>query len=400
MIAHLFKRGALWQAKIKLDSWPTERRFSLGTTDRRIASLKLEQKLSEFEKAAVGISVTLRGPDGQERPLASLCEAFLAGMASVQRSRGTLKKYRIALQRVAKECRWCFLSDVSERSFCEWRRESQLRPKTLNDYLNVWMRLYRWLKRSRLVTECPLEFVDLVDARRDAREYRRALTTEEVLRLLALGTRTADGKSCGRRETGSAQPNGLARFQGVSPVAVSPLWVRVLVYRTILETGLRPSELRGLVWGNMSLDTETSSVRVPASISKNPKTSLLLLGPELAAAFRAYRPEGVDLRGKVFASIPRGSTFRRDLGDAGIPFLDAMGRRADLHALRKTFGTALVLSAAEPRVVMEAMRHSDMKLTMKTYMDAAQLQGPVAAAVAKLPWHAQAVPAISEKVTA
>jgi integrase len=59
-----------------------------------------------------------------------------------------------------------------------------------------------------------------------------------------------------------------------------------------------------------------------------------------------------------------------------------------LHALRNTHGTALVLSGAEPRVVMESMRHSDLKLTMKTYMDAAQLQGPVAAAVARLPWHA------------
>ncbi len=43
--------------------------------------------------------------------------------------------------------------------------------------------------------------------------------------------------------------------------------------------------------------------------------------------------------------------------------------------------------AGVPRVVMESMRHSDLKLTMKSYMDAAQLRGPVAAAVASLPWH-------------
>jgi hypothetical protein len=36
---------------------------------------------------------------------------------------------------------------------------------------------------------------------------------------------------------------------------------------------------------------------------------------------------------------------------------------------------------------MEAMRHSDLKLTMKTYMDAAQLAGPVGAAVKLLPWN-------------
>lgn len=57
----------------------------------------------------------------------------------------------------------------------------------------------------------------------------------------------------------------------------------------------------------------------------------------------------------------------------------------DLHALRKTFGTALVLNGEQPRVVMEAMRHSDLKLTMKLYTDAGQL--PVGAALGRLPWN-------------
>ena len=38
-----------------------------------------------------------------------------------------------------------------------------------------------------------------------------------------------------------------------------------------------------------------------------------------------------------------------------------------------------------PRVVMEAMRHSDIKLTMKLYTEAKQL--PVAAAMKRLPWY-------------
>jgi integrase len=75
----------------------------------------------------------------------------------------------------------------------------------------------------------------------------------------------------------------------------------------------------------------------------------------------------------------------RDLARAGIVFVDEMGRRADFHALRKTFGTALVLNGEHPRVVMEAMRHSDMKLTMKLYTNATQL--PVAATMKRLPWY-------------
>lgn len=83
--------------------------------------------------------------------------------------------------------------------------------------------------------------------------------------------------------------------------------------------------------------------------------------------------------------IPDIDTLKRDLVHAGIPFVDDLGRRADLHALRKTFGTALVLNGEHPRVVMEAMRHSDLKLTMKLYTDAGQL--PVGAALARLPWN-------------
>ncbi|WP_091058826.1 hypothetical protein [Opitutus sp. GAS368] len=56
--------------------------------------------------------------------------------------------------------------------------------------------------------------------------------------------------------------------------------------------------------------------------------------------------------------------------------LDAQGVAPDLHALRKIAGVLLYLSGAHPRVVTEFTRHSDLKLTMKLYLDAAQLQGP------------------------
>jgi hypothetical protein len=64
---------------------------------------------------------------------------------------------------------------------------------------------------------------------------------------------------------------------------------------------------------------------------------------------------------------------RTDLEKAGIPFLDERGRRIDYHALRTTFITRLSTMKVHPRVAMELARHSDMRLTMKTYTDAGQL---------------------------
>ena len=55
----------------------------------------------------------------------------------------------------------------------------------------------------------------------------------------------------------------------------------------------------------------------------------------------------------------------------------------DFHALRHTLGTNLALAGTAPRVAMEAMRHSDMRLTTKTYTDTGML--PVSDAVTKLP---------------
>ena len=48
-----------------------------------------------------------------------------------------------------------------------------------------------------------------------------------------------------------------------------------------------------------------------------------------------------------------------------------------------TFQMLLTLNGTSPRVAMELMRHSDMKLTMKTYTDVGLL--PTSAAIRDLP---------------
>ena len=74
--------------------------------------------------------------------------------------------------------------------------------------------------------------------------------------------------------------------------------------------------------------------------------------------------------------------FRADLRAAKIDFLNAKGQRVDFHALRHTLATNLALAGTAPRVAMEVMRHSDMRLTSKTYTDAGLL--PITDAVTKL----------------
>jgi len=108
------------------------------------------------------------------------------------------------------------------------------------------------------------------------------------------------------------------------------------------------------------------------------------LRPEVVETLKVFRPTDAKPDRWAFRGfVPRVPTFKRDLAAAGIPFKDERGRRLDLHALRKTFGTLLSASGVSPRVAMELMRHSDMKLTMGIYTDVTQL--PLVQEAARLP---------------
>jgi len=68
-------------------------------------------------------------------------------------------------------------------------------------------------------------------------------------------------------------------------------------------------------------------------------------------------------------------TFKADLKEANIEFINAKNQQADFHSLRHTLATNLALNGTAPRVAM--------RLTSKTYTDAGLL--PITEAVTKLP---------------
>ena len=83
-------------------------------------------------------------------------------------------------------------------------------------------------------------------------------------------------------------------------------------------------------------------------------------------------------------AMPTMKRFKTDLKAADIAFMNVTGHRADFHSLRHTLATNLARAGRAPRVAMEIIPHSDMRLTAKTYTDAGLL--PVADAVLKLPF--------------
>lgn len=259
-----------------------------------------------------------------------------------------MTKYRNCIPALCKRCGWVKVRDITAQSFTTWRTQSDLRPKTLNDLLAAVSSLLHWMERQQLILSNPLRHIERVHDRAP-REFRRALLPEDAQRLLDV-----------------APPH------------------RAIVYLTILYTGLRSAELKGLKWGDFDLDGESPCVRVPSSISKNRKSSVHNLRPELVEALRRFRPVHAMPFEWVFRGlVPRVPTFKRDLKAARIPFEDESGRRVDIHALRKSFGTMVAVSGASLRTGMELMRHSESRLTEKVYTDASHL--PLQAAIQALP---------------
>ena len=105
--------------------------------------------------------------------------------------------------------------------------------------------------------------------------------------------------------------------------------------------------------------------------------------PELARRLKEWRSQQTTLTGKVFRrGVPTTEMLLKDLAVCGVKRLDEHGRHMDFHALRHTFATMLAKARISPRVAMELMRHSDMRLTAKTYTDAMSL--PLFAELEKL----------------
>lgn len=143
---------------------------------------------------------------------------------------------------------------------------------------------------------------------------------------------------------------------------------RALVYLVAALTGLRRKELRLLQWGDILLDHVRPHVVLRAATTKSRRGDTIALNDEVAEALRGARPSGWRPTDAVFKSVPKSSTFRRDLERAGIP-VEVDGKKLDFHALRTTFGTLLATSGAGIRESMEQMRHTDVRLTLRTYTD-------------------------------
>ena len=340
------RKSRFYSAKVILEGWPRPRVFALRTQDKTVAQEKARALVNDLERQTLGLPSFSALRKAAGTPLGPHLTAYLAEVESRGRAAETVRVYRVVLGQVSKCSEWNTPGDITGASFIRWRNSEGVKSRYANNALGYARTFCAWLVKRRVLVVNPLSEVENIRIRQD-RGSRYVPTVEQLLKFLA-----------------------------------SVPTHRATVYLFTIYTGLRRKELNGLTWGD--IDLEASTVRVPGSISKNGKTETLPLRPEVVAVLTTHRPAMCQPFEWVFRGhLPTYRTVKKDALGAGIAVRDEYGRKFDFHALRTTFGTLLSASGVPPRVAMQLMRHSEMKLTMKTYMDASHL--PLVASLASLP---------------
>ena len=360
MVANVFKprrrkngksvESRLYSARVRLPGEHKTITVALHVSDRQVAEAKLQELIRDREREAAGIIAPRRIRDAANKAFCNHLVDYIADLRGRKLADGYVASIEARLKKLASECGWCLLIDVTPGSFQTWRATQKDRaPKTVNDYLAAAHGFFSWLERAELVVRNPLKNVGKVEARGKERRKRRAFTLEELARVVS--------------ESG--------------------------VYRhailTAYYTGLRRNELRQVEWGDIQQEARTVFIVPRASTTKNREAKRCYLPLWFARELFEAKPQGASGGDRILlrGMIPSMWQYKKILKRAGLSYKDDQGRQADFHALRRSFNTHLAQAAVDPQTRKEMMRHSDIALTLDVYTDKGVL--PMAEAVEKLP---------------
>lgn len=337
--------------RYRFGDMPVDRWRSLGVTDKEVAEKKAREFRREYEREAAGILEPKVMRTAALMPLSAHLEDYVADLEKrhrAGRNGSGGRKLKMRITTLLNECDWKVAYSINADSFVGWRTRQEKSARTLNHYLQAMFSFLNWLERMGRIKGNPLKFVRKIDERGQSKRVRRALTDDELRRLVA----------------GSD-------------------W-RGLVYLVAARTGLRQQELRELIWDDVRLEETIPYVRVRIVCAKNKTEEHVALVPEVCEALKAYRPASYSPSELVFQrGVPRAARLRVDSENNGIAYKDESGRYADFHALRYTWATFLQRHGIAQRFAMKLLRHSDIRLTSKVYTDESQL--PIYEAIKALP---------------
>ena len=230
-----------------------------------------------------------------------------------------------------------------------WQRAIRGRSiQTANHYLSAVKSFARWMVRDRRMPDNPLAHVTSGNVKLDRRHDRRPLSLAEIRMLITMAHKSA---KTFRELTGRD---------------------RAALYAVACVSGFRAGELAELSPASFNLDSDTPTVTLPTTLTKNGQTAIQPLPPDLVEMLRGFLADRLaDVHlwpGSWFQDAAE--MLRFELKAAGIPYVTAGPDGplfTDFHALRHSFIALLDRSGATLKEAMQLARHSDPKLTMARY---------------------------------
>jgi integrase len=265
------------------------------------------------------------------------------------------------LEKLRDTLGWATLADL-QRDVLELWLANQFNVKgrsarSCNAYRIAACGFGTWLKKSKRIASNPFSELTSFDEKANPVQPRRALTADELARLMEAARNAPTTRALTGWKSGSRPARKLSGSQ------------RADLYAFLAGTGLRINEVRELRVSDVRLDGALPGIDLRAGTTKNGEEAFIPLRDDLVSMLRrqiAGRKPSSPVFDVPVALIKR---FHADCKRAGIPPQDDRGRWVVLHSLRMSFGTFLALAGVPLTVTQKLMRHQDPKLTANIYTD-------------------------------
>lgn len=312
-----------------------------GLTEQLAAKLESEARMRSTGLIDVESEKTLKQ---KQLPIKQHLDAFEESLAENSPKHVKLTMGRV--RSIVEEAKFQSLGDIESelalKALNAIRAAENLGHRTYNHYLQAFDSFLNWCVPKRLSSN-PMAGAERLNTETDIRHQRRALTVDEMSRLIETARNS-------RRYIQRQSPEQRAR-----------------IYLFAYSTGLRKKELASLRVSSFRLDATPVTVTIEAACSKHRRKDVIPLHPQLAAEIRHWI-NGRHFSEKLFPDLEKKKLsfmVKKDLEAAGIAYETHEGI-ADFHAAgRHTYITQLLLSGASLTATKELARHTDVKMTMR-----------------------------------
>jgi len=397
-----------WYARIRMAATDAVVDVATGCRDKTAAASRMAELVAEQERIRAGV-VTQREANTAKhghRLYTDTVTAFIDSMTARGCVKSTRRDWRYYLESAGRDgLGWRTLRDMDRAELERYlsmravtpkdkdKPESVMGARVHNAHVTAFVAFGAWCARQGYVKVNPFAGTAKRDERADRRHIRRALTVDELARLLdAARTRpmrdALKGNAGGGCKGGKKGKMNKEVAEPKDKTKDALRWLgetRAMAYWTAAATGLRWNELRSITLGAVRLDAEPPHLILEAKNEKARRGAQIAIQADLAAALRLYLAERrsrlvgacsgsiVEFPGALdtvpLFDVPKNMcrTFDADCAMAKVPKRDSAGRVVDVHALRHTFGTMLARAGVSLQVAQRAMRHSTPALTANVY---------------------------------